>query len=347
MENKISKSVIYFFSGTGNARNVARWMKELFDKQAIATKIMAIDEPDQLIYPHELDAETLLGLCYPTHGFNAPPIVWSFLKKVLKRNHRVFLINTRGGLKLQHWFIPGLSGLALLGPSIYLISKGYRIHSLHSLDLPSNWLLLHPGLKANVVDSIYCRIKGITKTLAMKLAHGKKSWKALYSLPIDIAMIPLVLGYMLIGRYAFSKTLMATDRCNACMKCYRNCPVNAIHWVGDRPYWSVSCESCMRCVNQCPERAIETAHGWLVFWSVLLSIAVYPIIRNVYPLLSIEPAIEPYAVFILESVLYIGVLILAYRLNHFLLKFKIIQRLIRFTSLSHFKWWRRYYPKSR
>lgn len=42
---------------------------------------------------------------------------------------------------------PGLSGLALILPALMLRLKGYRIKGLRPLDLPSNWISLHPGLR--------------------------------------------------------------------------------------------------------------------------------------------------------------------------------------------------------
>ena len=48
-----------------------------------------------------------------------------------------------------------------------------------------------------------------------------------------------------------------TKKCNGCGACVEQCPVQAIKWNKERPFWTWKCESCMRCANICPERAIE------------------------------------------------------------------------------------------
>ena len=70
-----------------------------------------------------------------------------------------------------------------------------------------------------------------------------------------------------------AKTFIATDSCNNCGLCVKNCPLNAISIINDRPYWSFNCESCMRCMNNCPQRAIETAHSYVVLlWWIAFSL---------------------------------------------------------------------------
>ena len=61
-------------------------------------------------------------------------------------------------MKLAKLYLPGLSGATLLFAAIILRIKGYRIVGLRSIDLPSNWIFLHPGLKEKVVDfdSVNC-----------------------------------------------------------------------------------------------------------------------------------------------------------------------------------------------
>ncbi len=94
-----------------------------------------------------MTTKTLVGFCSPTHGFNLPPIVLTFIRNFPKvKNKDAFILNTRGGMKLYKLFLPGLSGIAQLLPALMLSLKGFRIVGMQPLDLPSNWLILHPGL---------------------------------------------------------------------------------------------------------------------------------------------------------------------------------------------------------
>ena len=105
---------------------------------------------------------------------------------------------------------------------------------------------------------------------------GKKKYKALWSLPIDLVILPISFLYYFIGRFFLAKILVATQSCNNCEVCVDQCPVKAIKMVNDRPYWTYRCESCMRCINICPQRAIETAHSFATLMIYIYSLITAP-----------------------------------------------------------------------
>jgi len=342
------KLIIYYFSGTGNARNAALWIIEEAESLGMQTLLVNIDRFETIEYP-ELTDKTLIGFCYPTHGFNAPPLVLKFIRKFPSlRNVDAFLLNTRGGLKLSKAFIPGLSGIAQLLPAVILKFKGYRIVSMQPLDLPSNWMLLHPGLKNKVILSIYKRCKRITASFATKMLHGKRRYKAFLSLPFDIALIPISLGYYFIGRFILAKTLIATDACNICGKCIRECPVEAIKKVNGRPpFWTYRCESCMRCVNNCPERAIETMHSFALVLLILSSFVISPALIILLKYLGAWRFIDSSAITEniwswIYAIIFLFFVFGIYRILYYLMRYKLFNKMITFTSLSTYKFWRRY-----
>lgn len=61
----------------------------------------------------------------------------------------------------------------------------------------------------------------------------------------------------------FMKTVKftATDKCIACGKCVRICPLNNITMKDNKPSWGKNCSHCMACINQCPKDAIEYGKG--------------------------------------------------------------------------------------
>ena len=116
-------------------------------------------------------------------------------------------------------FLPGLSGLAQFLPAFILRFKGFRIVGMQPLDLPSNWIILHPGLREKIVKSMFTRYKKIVRKFARRLFEGKKRYKALLSLPFDLLISPVAVGYYFIGRFFLAKTLVSTDACNSCNIC--------------------------------------------------------------------------------------------------------------------------------
>jgi len=146
-----------------------------------------------------------------------------------------------------------------------------------------------------------------------------------------------------------AKTLIASNKCDACMLCVKNCPVEAIKWVNDRPFWTLKCESCMRCVNQCPERAIQTAHSFtafVIYLSTILSSFIFVSWMKKINFLNISnsPVSSEIVWDILVSIVMIIVVFASYRLMHYFMKYRWFCKFIEYTSLSRLKWWRRYRP---
>lgn len=340
--------VIYYFSGTGNARRSSEWIADVARSEGLKVHLVNIDRFENITIPALYEGRTLIGFAFPTHGFNAAPIMLRFIALFPKRrNCDVFLINTRAGMKLSKIFLPGISGLAQYLPALMLILKRYPIVAMKPVDLPSNWISLHPGLKESVVISIYERWHRKIQKFAKKMLAGKKNFRALFDLPIDICLFPIAFGYYFIGRYTLAKTFVAIDNCNACGICVKECPTKSIVMKGAYPYWKLSCESCMRCMNNCPQRAIETAHTfsgvvWYLTWGVAAPLFFTKLINSqVIPIAagSILAKLVDWGIWALTTIVFISI---AYYLMHYLLRFRFFNKFIAFTSLTHYKFWRRY-----
>lgn len=339
--------VIYFFSGTGNAKTAAHWIAHNAEERDVRNEIIRI-EKDTPVPVKAFDENTLVGFCFPTHGFNTPPIVIDFLRRFPKSpNTKIFLLNTRAGMKLYKIFTPGMSGLALWWPALMLWLKGYKCIGYQPLDLPSNWISVHPGLRKKVVDSIFLRCKKITDQFTNKILDGEKVYQAFWGIPIDILISPISVLYYLFGRFALSKTYFASYACNNCDKCIKDCPVNAIKLVDKRPFWTYKCESCMHCMNYCPERAIETGHAfifllwWLAFTMIPVLLTGILIRYNIIP----EDIISSGYSYIYSAVQFavgIWIIFFGYGLMHYLLRYRWINYIITWTSLTKFRFWRRY-----
>jgi NAD-dependent dihydropyrimidine dehydrogenase PreA subunit len=340
---------IYYISGTGNARVSSEWIAEEASARGIATVVQSIDRFENIIFP-EKGENTLIGFAFPTHGFNAAPIMLRFIAgfpRSLCRN--IFLVNTRAGMKLYKIFTPGLSGLALLLPAFILRLKGYRCIGYRPVDLPSNWIPLHPGLKKKVIGSIFIRCEGIVRTFARSLLSGKKVYRGLFSLPVDIAIAPIAFGYYVAGRFFLSKTFIAGSGCDNCGICIKGCPTRSIKMVNDRPYWKLTCESCMRCLNNCPKNAIEAAHGMAVgFYLIIVLLNSWIGIRVLNLFKGDSDSGWLTAITQVSALaLTIAVPTVIYLIMHYAMGFKPVRQIIRFTSLTALPFWRRYKPFSK
>ncbi|HAN77294.1 MAG TPA: hypothetical protein DCQ31_05725 [Bacteroidales bacterium] len=340
-----SKLILYVFSGTGNAYKIAQFIKEKATEFGLETKIIKL-KTGVIPSTEKSEKKLLIGFLMPTHGFNVPPIMQEFVFKFPKDiNADVFILNTRAGLKMHKLFLPGLSGLAQILPAFILLLKGYKVIGMQPMDMPSNWISIHPGVGPVVQKSISERCERITKKFTAKILTGKSAYKALWSLPLDIAIIPVSFLYYFFGRFFLSKTFIYNYNCNSCGLCAKECPVHAIEMHNDKPYWKLTCESCMHCMNFCPSRAIETPHVFvaLVWWSIGFINAML-----VIPWLKYQTGLAPESGlgYWLYQASYIAlgflVIVSTYYMLHYLMRFRWFSKVISFTSLTHFNFWRRY-----
>ncbi len=337
--------VLYFFSGTGNARNVANWIADTALEKNLQIELVDISKIDRKNIPAP-PADSLIGFCSPTHGFNYPPVMMYFIFRFPKGNgNKIFLINTRAGMKFSKIYFPGLSGIALLLPALVLLLKGYKIIGMRPIDLPSNWISLHPGLNESAVSEIQHRCKRIAKSFAEKILDGKKNYRALFDIIQDLLIAPIAVLYFFVGRFVLAKTFYADSNCDNCNLCINKCPVKAIEKVDNRPFWTFRCESCMRCMNECPKRAIETGHGYIIGLLYLIDVTAIVWLGMLSSKYINLPAGLPFPGlinFTLESLISLALLVPGYRLVHYLIKLPVFRQLIEYTSLTKLKFWNRY-----
>ena len=334
------KIIIYYFSGTGNSGNVAKWMTSVSQEHQIECQPVNIALIDRKVLTAP-EPGTLIIFLSPIHGFNYPPIMLNFITHFPKGKNKVVLMNTRAGMLIGKYITPGLTGIAFYLSALILFLKGFSIKAIQAVDMPSNWISVHPGLNDRTVKFLHEKNKERVEKFAHKILQGKCHYKHLLEV-YDILFAPIALAYYLVGRFFLAKTYFASADCDNCGLCIKACPVKAIIKVDSRPFWTFNCESCMKCMSSCPKKAIETGHGYIaafvyVFNTVML-VALYKYF-NTY-LLPIENTLFK---FVLESVLSIAFLAAWYRLVHWLLRYKLLERLTVYTSLTKYKWWGRRY----
>jgi ferredoxin len=348
MKANYDNLLMIYYSGTGNSKRVSEWIVQEARNQGLKTHISSYHQfnPDEIA---GFEGKTLIGFFSATHGFNMPHSMLKFLLSfTLLKGSDVFIGNTRAGMKLSKLFLPGLSGIALYFPALIMFFKGYRIKAMYPVDLPSNWISLHPGLRRNVIDSMILHYERLTKSFASKVLSGKRVFlKSFVLLPVDMLVAPIALGYYFVGRFILAKTFVANYNCNNCGICMEQCPTKSIILDHNRPYWKFTCESCMKCMNYCPQRAIETAHS-MVFLLLFALIAVI----NPYIAAKISALVAAWLndsriafasiSFVVRWAVALAIFFIGYKVLHYLMGFPRLNKIITYTSLTTWKFWRRY-----
>lgn len=332
---------IHYFSGTGNSATVARWMEE----EALAGNwnctVTHIGKIDRL-NPAKPDPSATLAFISPVHGFNYPPVMINYLLRFPKGKNRVWLLNTRAGMRLGKMITPGLSGITFYFAAIVLLLKGYRIRAMLPVDLPSNWISVHPGLREKSIVFLHERNHKRVKNFCQQVYSGKSCFRATREVLQDLLLAPVAVLYYVTGRFVFAKTYYASADCNQCGICIKGCPVQAIIMVDQRPYWTFNCESCMKCMSNCPLKAIETAHGFIVALSIFYLAGVLTLFYSVVPK-DLYGFANPLLTFVVETGIFLAMLAVFYRLMHYAMRIRAIERIVVYTSLTKYRFWGRRY----
>ena len=266
-----SRVTMTAYSGTGNALTAARWFAERAEAAGAQADVTLMDHQTGPPSFGNDDGRILLGFLYSTHGFCVPWTMLKLMARVPRRAGRpadVFLLNTRGGLKAGPLLLPGLSGIALLLPWLWFMVLGYRVVGMRPLDMPSSWHQLHPALSDASVRAILARRHQQVDALADALLSGRTHRRGWFTLPIDLALIPVTFGYLTVGRFGLAKLQVASTDCDGCQLCVKMCPTQAIEMRAGRPHWTLRCEACMRCYSICPHRSVQTC---LLYALILLA----------------------------------------------------------------------------
>ncbi|MCE1190183.1 MAG: EFR1 family ferrodoxin [Ignavibacteria bacterium] len=332
---------IYYFSGTGNSKNCAIWFQRSAQEAGTECRIHDITrlEHTKITAP---DMNTLVVFISPVHGFNYPPIMLNFITRFPRGSSPVVLMNTRAGMLIKNWITPGLSGITFYLSAFILALKGYSFRSFYPVNLPSNWISVHPGLNERTVKYLHQKNMEQVEGFASAILSGARNFRSCFELIQDAIIAPIAVLYYFIGRFFLAKTYYASADCDNCGLCSKNCPVQAIHTIRNRPYWTIHCESCMKCLGNCPQKAIETAHGFvgiiIVIYNLVLLSLMY---KYVYP---VSPIIDNALIrFLIEPVILIAFTSAAYFIAHITLGFRFFERLMVFTSLTKYKFWGRRY----
>jgi Pyruvate/2-oxoacid:ferredoxin oxidoreductase delta subunit len=328
--------IIYYFSGTGNSENVALWLSNAAAKHNIESSIINIGRINRLVIDPPLPGALVIFIS-PVHGFNYPPVMLNFISRFPKGKNNVVLMNTRAGMLIGDWITPGLTGIAFYLTSVILLLKGYSIRGMVPVDMPSNWISIHPGLNDRTVKYLHTKNKERVIRHAEAILSGRRYFRALREIIQDILISPVSLLYYFIGRFGFAKTFYASADCNKCNICIKDCPVKAIINVNNRPFWTFKCESCMHCMVNCPKKAIQTAHGFIIGLVILNSFltGLFYTFWNSY----FNKIGSWFIRFVLEQLLFIILLVICHRIIHYAMRFRIVERLMVYTSLTKYKFW--------
>ncbi len=334
------RAVYAYLSGTGNSFRAAEWMAGETRAAGVETRVVPIDRfrADRDLAEGE---GSLLGLLFPTHGFTTPwLVIWFALRLPRMKGLDAVVVPTRAGTRFGPVCLPGMEGTAGWLVSLILALKGCRIRGVMGLDMPSNWLALHPGLGKKSVEIITGRAREKAGRFIRLVLGGDTRYGGFVPLILGLVLLPVSAAYLLIGRFFLSKLFFADNRCNGCGMCAANCPAHAIRmWPRSRPrpYWTFSCESCMRCVAFCPERAVQAGHSWgVVLYFVAANASLMAALNRLAPGLISSDILNGWTGTLIEYPFILLSLAISYAVFSLLVRIPPVNALFAWTTLTRF-----------
>jgi len=347
-------AITYILSGTGNTYRMACWIKDCFEEKNIPINLKMVEEADfkKDLLAHKTDPDKrIMGILFPTHGFMPP---WSMIKFLFKlprsKKMPAFAAATRGALKFKYLYIPGAAGFATFFAALVLLFKGYDVKGFFSLDMPSNFINVHSGLKPESVK----HISDLSKIRLNKFIHpiieGEKLFftlNNLYELIWSLLlfwMVPIFpILYLIYGKTFMAKIMFSNNNCVSCGRCARFCPNHGIEMKSFyketlRPYWTYHCENCLRCMGYCKKKAIETGHSWAIILYFITSIPALTIFfQQLGTPFKLHASFDMYWIqALIDAIYFIPSLFISYFVFWYLNRIPIINHFFTFTTLTHY-----------
>ncbi|HJK16095.1 MAG TPA: EFR1 family ferrodoxin [Methanocorpusculum sp.] len=237
------KTILYYFTGTGNSLAVARAIAERLPETELVPIPMLLLKGETVRVPKD----TNIGIVYPLYAMGLPNIVIRFFGILdLSDAGYVFSVVTEGG----KYGSPTKQIAALAKQS------GHDLDAAWWIQMPDNYIPLSaPPAKTEQ--------KTIREDALRKVAVLVEAVQERRPRHIDLTATGKLLRMVMYKPFmkkipAFGKKFVVSSNCNGCMVCVDVCPVNNIQVLPKgKKEWLNHCEGCLACLQFCPVEAIS------------------------------------------------------------------------------------------
>lgn len=237
------KTIIYYFTGTGNTLAIAR---ELAAELGGDTKLIPLRQA--MYYGAYTPKADAVGIAFPVHFLTMPDIVRQFVFNILfSGTPFIFGLATCGERP----------GGALFRLQDLLEEKGYSLSAGYSLVMPENYIgpvdLMGDAPRR---EEKFAEAKRRIPAIADAIRAGK------VTVPEGNNSALLKLGgrftrHLATVVYDTPSRLHATAACNRCGMCGQICPTRNITVAEGGVSFGGDCTQCYACIHWCPQAAVE------------------------------------------------------------------------------------------
>lgn len=231
--------MVFYFSGTGNSRYVARRIAEISGDAVVSINQKLKREDFSAV-----NSDRPLVFVGPVYAGRLPRVMEEYIRKV--RFH--------GG----KWaYFVGTCAQTPWVTAEYVEKlcreKNFTLLGFNSVVMPQGYVA-GGGTQPKEAND---RILKEAEPKIVEIAETIRDQKVLPKEQPGKAIMSKVLNPIMYAMMISAKGFATTDKCTGCGKCEARCPLNNIKLVDERPVWGKNCTHCMACIAGCPAEAIE------------------------------------------------------------------------------------------
>ena len=236
------KTIIYYFSGTGNSLAAARKIAAALGNTELVP-VASLKETKDRVVP----AADRVGIISPVYDAGLPVIVKDFAERLdIGAVPYTFGIVTMGGM--------GISSLHQLN-SILEQSSRKKLDAAFAIKMPGNFPPVGIPPSGGKKEEILRKADAELAAIAVTIQKGQ-------TVPPGFSPVTFILRCLLYPPFAKNVHSMDTsfsveDTCTSCGTCAKICPVGNITMENGKLAWQHRCELCCACLHFCPVEAIQ------------------------------------------------------------------------------------------
>lgn len=237
------KTVLYYFTGTGNSLAVAKKIAATLGDTELVPVAMLAETSGEIVPSAER-----VGIVCPVYFAGLPVMVAEVAGRLrLSGAARVFAVITHGG---------GGGAAALRQLDGILRRHASRGPDAgYSIMMPGNYILMYESPQGTKREEILAaadrEIARITEEIRQDTTTDLPR-----SLPTQI-IYTLAYGWFASHARGKDREFSVADTCTACGTCVAVCPARNIRLVDKKPVFRHRCEVCCACIHACPVQAIN------------------------------------------------------------------------------------------
>jgi len=235
------KTVLFYFSGTGNSLQVARDIAaKLGDSE-----LVAIRKPFQ--QNQDVSADRI-GIVFPVYMWGLPLMVREFAERLTTAPDKyIFTVATFGGFPAGT--LEMLSNL--------LASRGMKLSAGFGVRMPGNYTPMYGAQSQESQQKYFKAAAGKIEVIVEKVRKGEAAKIEKNNWLINAIFSGLFYSGGSKQIRSADKKFILQDTCTKCGICSKVCPAENIKLIEEKPVWLNHCEQCMACLQWCPVEAIQ------------------------------------------------------------------------------------------